>query len=499
MARHLSENDSQRLGSALYPMPVTLCLLFSSFLLAVALRRLFLEEGADTLLLLVCAGMVVFVGLWVLLVRLIESHPARFGVRLTKMAMLAALLVQLLVVWGLQVTSLLDLSWIVKQCEQCLSVGVATFDIKSYFGLYPNNVPLCIIIYWLARGARYLGVTDILIVGGLANVAMLQVAYHAFFATLRLYTDDRSASCTTLFLLMNPLFYVYASYFYTDTMSLGPLLLGTYCAARCLRGEKSLRFALFAGLSGVMFALAYLIRATSIFLPAGLFVVLVARRDWKTLGQAVVPFLVGGALLVAGERCIYAHHMPYDTTDSAAPITHWLMLGANGETNGRYSRSEILFTLGFPTHQEKVDATTRVFLERVRGRSLPQNIELVAHKEAWTWAGWDKSYHLSTYDVRRQGLVWELVHGGLSAPLHLYMRIYNVALIASLVLSLALALRLRSDGISILCMFWLFGVVFFALWESHDRYSISFFFPLTMLLAPMFVRGCPALFPRRPR
>ena len=79
------------------------------------------------------------------------------------------------------------------------------------------------------------------------------------------------------------------------------------------------------------------------------------------------------------------------------------------------------------------------------------------------------------------------------------MRIYNVALIASLVLSLALALRLRSDGISILCMFWLFGVAFFALWESHDRYSISFFFPLTMLLAPMFVRGCPALFPRRPR
>ena len=66
--------------------------------------------------------------------------------------------------------------------------------------------------------------------------------------------------------------------------------------------------------------------------------------------------------------------------------------------------------------------------------------------------------------------------GTLLLLVHLYMRIYNVALIASLVLSLALALRLRSDGISILCMFWLFGVAFFALWESHDRYSISFFF-----------------------
>ena len=458
------------------------------FLLVVALRRLSLEDGVRMLVPLLFAGMVVFVGVWVLLVRLIARRSAQFSVRLTKAAMLVALVAQLCVVRGLEVTSLLDLSWIIKQCEQNLSAGTATFDIKSYFGLYPNNVPLCIIIYWLARAAGRLGITDVCLVGGLANVAMLQIAYRAFYATLRLYTDDRSASCTTLFLLMNPLFYVYASYFYTDTMSLGPLLLGTYCAARCLKGEQGVGFALFAGLSGAAFALAYLIRATSIFMPAGLFVVLVASRDWKTLGRAVVPFLFGGALLVSGERALYAYHMPYDTTDSAAPITHWLMLGANGETNGRYSRSEILFTLSFPTHQEKVDATIRVFLERVRGRSLPQNIELVAHKEAWTWAGWDKSYHPSTYDVKRQGLVWELVHGGLSAPLHLYMRIYNVALIASLVLSLALALRLRSDGISILCMFWLFGVAFFALWESHDRYSISFFFPLTMLLAPMFIR-----------
>lgn len=472
----------------LYPIPVVLCLLFSLFLLAVALRRLSLEEGARTLLPLLCAGCAVFAGIWMLLIRLIENHSAQFSVRLTKVALLVALVVQLCVVRGLQVTSLLDLSWIIKQCEQNLSTGAVTFDIKSYFGLYPNNVPLCIIVYWLAFGARHLGVTDVLLVGGLANVAMLQVAYRAFYATLRLYTDDRSASCTALFLLMNPLYYVYASYFYTDSMSLGPLLLGTYCAARCLKGEHGMRFALFAGLSGVAFALAYLVRATSIFLPAGLFVVLVVRRDWKTLGRAVVPFLVGGALLMTGERALYAYHMPYDTTDSAAPITHWLMLGSNGETEGRYSRSEILFTLSFPTHREKVDATTRVFLERLRSRSVSQNVSLVAHKEAWTWAGWDKSYHLSTYDVRQQGLVWELVHGRLSAPLHLYMRLYNVMLIASLALGLVLALHDRSDGIAILCVFWLFGIAFFALWESHDRYSLSFFFPLTMLLAPMFSR-----------
>ena len=468
-------------------IPLLVCFGFSLLFLAAAIRSLFLEERAVYVVPLTGLCLALLWGVGTLVVRYLWARPPEVSVRVTKIAFLVVLVMHLCVVKGMQVVSMLDLSWVIRQCEAIIDTGDATFSLREYFGMYPNNAPLCAIVYWCLRLARLVGVHNISIVGGLLNVIMLQIAYRAFFATLRLYVDDRTASCVTLLLLCNPLYHVHASYYYTDTVCLGPLMLGVYLAGRCLRDKPGKRTILFAAGSGTTFALATCIRSTCIFLPAALLVVAILRKRWDALKYVVAPFMLCGALVMAGNSALVAYHVPYDTTDTAFPATHWLMLGANGDTWGQYSRDDVYLSMGMGGHDEKVRGEMEEFRNRWSSRTFLENLNFIAHKEVHVWSRWDKEYHKTTVDVRNRGVVWELIHGRLSTPLHIYMRAYNVMLLALIALGIGRSLRVVPDGMDTLCVYWVFAIAFYVFWESHCRHSLSLYVPLTMLATPVLI------------
>ena len=488
MVAHKSpEKQASSRAPLILAIPLLVCLGFTLLFVAASVRNLLLEEQASRVVPLTGACLVALVGLGVILVRYLWARPPEVAVRVTKVAFLVVLVLHLCVVKGMQVVSMLDLSWVIKQCEAIVDTGETTFGLRNYFGMYPNNVPLCAIMYWCMRLASLAGIHNISLVGGLLNVIMLQIAYRAFFATLRLYVDDRTASCVTLLLLCNPLYHVHASYYYTDTVCLGPLMLGTYLSGRCLRDAPGRRTILFAAGSGTMLALATCVRSTCIFMPAALLLVALLRRRWDALKYVVAPFMLCGALVMAGNSALVSYHVPYDTTDTAFPVTHWLMLGAKGDTWGRYNRDDVYLSARMGGREEKIAGELEEFHSRWSSRTLPENLDFIAHKEVHVWARWDKEYHKTTADVKSQGLMWELIHGRFSAPLHIYMRAYNVLLLALIALGIACALRNVPDGMDILCVYWLIAIVFYVFWESHCRHSLSFYVPLTMLVTPVLM------------
>lgn len=411
--------------------------------------------------------------------------------RIIWLGILAAFCIQLYIAFHMKLVPKVDLSHIYDQSIVMIMKQTVKFTDQEYFGFNTNNIPIAIVIYWVFRFANVLGCTDYRLAGGIFNVFMLLFFYCFSYQVLKKLTSVKTTAVLMVFLLTNPILYAYAAYYYTDTVSMPFTMLGILLILTAWKLENQyMKKILYYFTAGFIISFAAKIRVTSIFIVFAFVIFLLWRQYWKEFLRLLLGMLAGYLIFAFLWSFLYRYHIEFDTKNTAIPVEHFLMMGSNSKTTGKYLYSDVIFTQSFKTHEEKIANTRSVWIKRIREKGVIGNLFFVAKKEIIVWCMGEKGYIQYTENVEEETMCWQLISGSKSYPLRCYMQSYNGVMFLLISLGLFYAKKKENSYMLIFAIFWTGALVFYMLWEAHPRQSLSYSGIMTILILPFVEKKC---------
>jgi len=337
-----------------------------------------------------------------------------------------------------------------------------------------------------------------------------------------------------LVLMMQPFFYMGVSYYYTITLSMPWFMAFVYlavrlfgekfevangteisdCSDQCSISEMNVpiqttgcikKNIILAVVLGITFAIGYSIRATMIIpLVAAVFCVLLLNKQEvsgvsqdreKQQGNrkfssgrnntAIISILL--AVLVAVLSLVFlkpalAKQVGIDTTDTAFPTTHWLMMSLTSP--GAHNAEDEAYTASFPTKEEKAEAVMIRMKEKLSSMDGKDALSLVWEKIKNTWASGSNCYVLFMENCLNMDGIYPYVFGHHKDFVILYHQGMHVLLLFGIVLStLGRLFKRQEENVLVFFMqlILLGAFLFYVLWETSGQYSLPFFIVMILL------------------
>lgn len=367
-------------------------------------------------------------------------------------------------------------------------------SMPEYFELCPNNAPLTVLLaapLWLAIRV---GLSVPYAVLPYLDAVLLNLSAFAAVLCVRKLTKNTLAHAFSLvvaigWIALSP----YLLYPYTDTFSILFPVLALFVYLHVKRPAVKwflVSLCCFLGASikpTVLIVLLALIGLGVCGFGAGKI-----ERGWWKRAVAVAAALVLGA--VPG-RAFQKMATAY-VTGSAVPegqlsVTHYLMLGMNGETYGGHSPEDVAFSQSFETLDQRQSANLRRAWERLSGRSVMENVRFFAVKAYKAYADGSFASHGSflEVDVPQRG---DAISRFLRSLYHKNGQLmpYCQTLVQCLwlgVLTLCAAAavrRRRHPAVALLCLTLLGLTAYLLLFEVWPRY-LFLYAPFFVILASM--------------
>ena len=372
----------------------------------------------------------------------------------------------------------------------------------GYFARYTNNYPITILTYWFLLLLSKCGIPETLFMPAaqLLNIACITASIWLGYLILKEQTNRRTAVFYLILCVLCPLSYVWAGYYYTATLSM-PCLMGIlYLYLRLTKARTPLSRTLLGGALGLLLILGYKLRATAMI--AMIAIVLLAAwnlllkfchtRSVKPLLSLLRPYLIPGiAFLVTTGFSLgfwsltVNHYVAFDYQNTGFPTIHWVMMGARWD--GSFDQMDELYTSGFATKEEKVEADKKVLLERLQEAGPAGLITLTGRKLLNTWVDGTDNYQAeNSYASYTKAYTYLL--GNKSGFLTIYSQSFRALQMLALGISALLALlslkkRRELPKLFLLQLTLLGAMAFHILWETSPLYSIGFTFLCLMLFA----------------
>ena len=105
-----------------------------------------------------------------------------------------------------------------------------------------------------------------------------------------------------------------------------------------------------------------------------------SRAFWRRAGSIALALLLGVLPCKLMEKAALQLTSGTTSADGQLGAAHYLMMGMNGETYGGHSPDDVAYTTSFPTAAEKTSADLSRAWERLRSRSLAENLRFFAIK-----------------------------------------------------------------------------------------------------------------------
>ena len=397
---------------------------------------------------------------------------------------------QLLIAFNMQLVPNVDLVHIYEQVMKMFENNSKAITDIDYFGYFPNNIPVTILIYWVFRFGKAIGITNYRLTGGLFNVLCIWISWFYLYRLAKEKYGQERALFFVGILVVNPLFLAYASYYYTDTTSL-PFLAGAayYLLHESKENSSFIKSVSSYILGGFLLAAAMKLRITSIFFGLAILTYMLVKRLYIKKIKCLVAVLMGFLCFQLLFSPVYRMHVPFDTYDTAVPATHFIMMGVSDD--GTHNGEDVLFTQSFPTHEEKVENTLRVIKERIKNRGVLGNIKLIILKEAQVWGIGPHGFPQYTEYVTEKNIIYDLFRGNKSNWFFCYTQGYNAAFFLMLLLSIIMSRKEFFSFQQIIGIYLIGAVVFYIFWEAHSRHAFITLVMSTYLLIPPNGFICP--------
>lgn len=375
----------------------------------------------------------------------------------------------------------------------------------GYFARYTNNYPITILTYWFLLLLSKCGLPESLFLPAaqLLNIACITGSIWLGYLILKELKNLRTAVFYLILCTLCPLSYVWAGYFYTATLSM-PCLMGIlYLYLRLTRARTPLSRTLLGGALGLTLILGYKLRATAMIAM----IAIILHTGWKLLlklfrarteklpfspAAALRPYLSSGIafLLTTGLSLGFwsltvSRYVAFDYQNTGFPTIHWVMMGARWD--GAFDQMDELYTSGFDTREEKIEADKKVLSERLKEAGPAGLVALTGRKLLNTWADGTDNYQAENSYASYSKLYTYLL-GSKSGFLTIYSQAFRALQMLALgffaLLSLIQLKKHRKlPKLFLIQLTFLGAMAFHILWETSPLYSIGFTFLGLMLLA----------------
>lgn len=404
-------------------------------------------------------------------------------------SVLATLWLALLCIAGnlLRETLISDMGVVYDTLPEFLAHGHPVEN-NDYYIICNNNLGLALLLYGFYTAIGLFGITPDLDAGLTAGICLNCAAIFAagllVCLTAYLLSGRQSPPLLVLVLCMTFVpFYLWAPYFYSDTLCMPFLgaVLALYAACR-----RRPRLWLTAALGTVAF-LGFAVKGSLAVVPVAAVIALLLERerpDNRHVWPAALACVLSFACLWAGYRLFQQKYLDWTNKEAVAyPTELWLCYGSHGD--GDYCQADADLCDTLPTLAARQTAMRKALAQNYSSRSMVQTVAFEFRKAARTWG--DGLYGAEDYNAepyRTTPLLFFTLRGqGGHMPLVYWAQAWQYLLLALCGIGSLLAVR-RGDGgfFARLC---LFGVMLFlSLWETKARYALHFA-PVLLLCASL--------------
>lgn len=377
--------------------------------------------------------------------------------------------------------------------------GIQETDLEGYFARYANNYAMTIMTHWFIKIFRMIGLirqdfSNAVIVLQFINVLFVDVAFAGCYAFINKYFSKAKAVLFLLYMVFNPLSYVWLPFYYTNTCSMAFAIWEIYLLYAvfdliCEKNDKiskqaETKIVLYTMLAGIIFYFGYKLRATVAIALIAAVIGLYCRGKRINLKSFILVLLLfsisfGGTKIIYG--AVEDHYLAFDETDTAFPLTHWIAMGLNELGDGSFNANDEQRTMSYFTAQEKKDATVSLLKERANELGALGIAKLYMRKLSNTYADGAGGYHSELNISSDYGMLWQIVYGVHRDPVLLWTQIFYLMSILCSIFAVVsfFQKRLPVEGFVLLLL--LTGSYLFQMiWESATIYSIG----------TMYLNGC---------
>lgn len=440
------------------------------------------------------SSLVILLGTFILLLLLVFIY--RFIGKLsdkqhTKIAVIIFFLVFLLMYsWGLnnRLLPTYDLSHAISKVHEMLN-NKAVFGFSSYFSIYPNQIPLTLFIYFIEHVGVLIGFSspdDFMI---LYNAFMTSLTLLCVYFIIKKLFNSRLALIGLLLLAIYPDFYLFVPYYYTDILSLPFGIIGFLLiidADKKFGIKGNLEYLL----SGISFAIGFKLRVVILILLIAYILVKLFKEGLINVLRIAIVVLSMSATLMVYSLFVYPHFQVSLNESMKLPISHWIMMGLNEETSGRYTDTDAMYSL---KSLNKNDDINRQILRRLRNI----NYDFIVNKLSLVWSSGNHDIVNKYATMEKYGFTHNFLNSKNRIILLYFEQILKVTIYILFLISLVYEFTLKNaffksrNSVIIVAVFG--SIVFYLLWEALLRYSFSFLpwiligsVPAISLLTKMF-------------
>lgn len=389
-----------------------------------------------------------------------------------------------------------DSGFVIGGAASLAETGKVAEEAFYYLSVYPNQNTFVVITAALIKIGNLLGISREArpLLFNVFNTICLDTALFLVISILKKWKRNLKEweLCRIfLILLCNPFLYLGVSYYYTITLSL-PLTMGfLYVIVSGRADDDGKRGGLGAVLAGVLLGVGFELRATAVILgiavlAAGIWMIL--EKGKKAAGRILLRLAIMGLSAVISAGGLSAAQRAYigiDTTDTAFPTSHWLMMSLT--MPGGHNGEDEAYTASFPTKEEKEEAVAVRMREKLDAMSGKEYLELVTTKVKNTFGTGTNGYTIFLSEAMGTGGIYETVLGGHKDFVVLWHQGYHLFLILGILICagswIYKCFRYKERDFYGFCLLLiLFGaVLFYVLWEASEQYSIPFMFIMSCL------------------
>ena len=378
----------------------------------------------------------------------------------------------------LPISSVTDLSHIIEYVNRMFSLDTLTIT-GSYFSKYTNQIPLLIFTYFFTKIGSIFGCTNVVLMGTIFNALFMAIMVFFIYLTGKELKDEKKGLLALIFTVINPIFYLYSSYFYTDTLCMPFAIIGLYLAIKCIKADNIKKKILFGILSGLIFFIGLKIRIVVVILLIAILALILINKEIKHKLKIYLALLIGLAVGLLGFKVIYNYFDINLNSNEAFPITHWLMMGLNEEHTGGYNGNDHDLTFNEETYEEKKEANIEEIKTRLKELGPIGLIKLEGAKIARTWSSGNYGVYAKLNNTSDGTGIYEYLGGYGNTNIFLKYSLQILKTYISCMILLGLITRFRKKDTTYhyedIIYIALFGaILFYILWEAAQRYSLSF-------------------------
>lgn len=403
-----------------------------------------------------------------------------------------------------------DSGFVIGGAASLTEKGSVAKESFYYLSVYPNQNTFVLITAALVKFGNLLGIdmADRPLLFNLFNTFCMDAALFLVIPIIkkcRKNLADWQLCRLWLFLLLNPFLYLGVSYYYTITLSLpltqGFLYLMLLIAEEGKKGgrgereekrerERGRRTCRRLVSAGILLGVGYELRATAIIfaiaiLAAGIwFFAEKGARRGKGILLRILAVLLAGCITAGGLSLAQKSYVGIDTTDTAFPTTHWLMMSLT--MPGSHNAEDEAYTASFATREEKKEAVSKRLFEKLYEMSASDYLRLAGTKVKNTFGNGMNGYAVFLADAYRTDGIYEAVFGAHKDFTILWHQGYYLFVMLGILVSLGRFLYMafvkkETDFYVFALLLVLLGaILFYVLWEASGQYSVPFMFVMIL-------------------